>query len=241
LSKNRLIIMSTRDFKLTPLYAENFPFLIFYSFKAGSSSIIKWFLFQIGKFEEGKTAIHQYLYGNYFLQQDYRNKLLKEMFTGNKQWLKVVRNPYMRAVSSFLHVLKYQNIIDNNQKRGCSFKEFLYYLKKLNIKTVDQLFRQQYLQNEEKYMKYIHLEKFSDEIRLLEQKYQLPTSPLEEITYTWHHNADKMGIEGDFANKTLTKESFKHPLPTYNSFYDEENLRLVKEIYKDDFIYYPNL
>ncbi|EEL70043.1 hypothetical protein BW897_21370 [Bacillus cereus] len=88
---------------------------------------------------------------------------------------------------------------------------------------------------EEKVIKQnIKLENFNTIIPELEKEYGLLSSDILLLTNSTHHRAHQMIYKGNYANRDITNP--KSPsLPTYRSFYDEEALKLVSEIYNDDF------
>jgi hypothetical protein len=124
-------------------------------------------------------------------------------------------------------------------KKGLSFKQFLYHMKKIGVKNSNPHVAQQYIENEEKFIKeYIHLEKFNESIRKLEKKHKLSKAPYQKITQSKHHKAEKMINKGEYSEIVITKEMFKSGLPTFESFYDEETQSLVARLYEKDFVKY---
>ena len=238
-----------------PYYHKNFPLLLFWSERAGCTSFIKWFFYQIDLLETAVQYdpwVHNYEYQVYKNRPTYKMEILQELMSSGKETVKLVRNPYKRALSSFTiftwtpeHVWSQmrqemgQLFNKHNQlTEGFSFSQFLQYLK-LKIHVIhDGHFSPQYIAGEESYIKqYIYLENFEGGIRKLEGKYRLKHSPLEEITQSGHHFQDKMILQGSFADVRSTDSAFpKFPiLPTFSSFYNEETKTLVEDIYKQDF------
>lgn len=244
----------------TPLYNEEFPVVLLWSQKAGCTSLVKWFFFQIGLLDEAINYhpwIHNYENEVYIKKNNYNKEVKKILLNSNMEVIKLVRDPYKRAVSSFLELshegpLKIEShfaykewrrireIIynDKNSVMGISFKQYLYYLKEVgvDVDSINGHFAQQYIEGEEQFVtKYIYLEDFDNEIRELEKKYCLKTSPLIDITNSGHHRAKKMKESEDYSNVIITEETFyKENPPTYTSFYNDETLALVEEIFKKD-------
>lgn len=238
-----------------PYYHSNFPLILFWSERAGCTSFIKWFFYQIDLLQtavEYDPWVHYYEYHVFKSRPSYKNDVLLELLKAEKDTVKLVRNPYKRAVSSFTifkmtpeyiwsQIRKEMGEMFNSPEQkdtGFSFCQFLQYLKHNINKINDGHFAPQYFMGEETYIKqYIYLENFEESIRELERKYRLKHSPLEELTQSGHHLKDKMIVEGSFADVRWTDSRFpEFPFfPTFESFYNEETKMLVEEIYKKDF------
>lgn len=231
-----------------PLYEKNFPLILFWTRKSGCTTINKWFFFQIGLLEKvNKEKLgdpHGYREFIFRNEPYYTKGLHNYLLNSSKNTYKLVRNPYRRAVSSFFQTISSSwliNIFDSDLSKGLSFKQYLYHLKKLNsIETIDPHIAQQYVEGEECFIrKIIYLEKFTDEITRLEEKYNLKKSPITTITESPHHFSfgpfQKMFEKGDFSEKVLSLDHFYGKLPTFESFYDQETKELVGDIYNLDF------
>lgn len=68
----------------------------------------------------------------------------------------------------------------------------------------------------------------------MEKEYGLLSSDISLLTNSNHHRAHQMIHKGNYADDDITNPHFPS-LPTYRSFYDEEALNLVSEIFTDDF------
>ncbi|MBJ7967886.1 sulfotransferase family 2 domain-containing protein [Bacillus cereus] len=238
-----------------PHFHADFPIILFWSHRSGCTSLANWFFFQIGLYEkamEYAPFIHYYESNIYKNRNEYYEDLEVELLKLKKDTIKLVRNPYKRPVSSFLvlydnpYSLKQWEEIreyfynDKNSPKGISFKQFLYYLKDIgpNSSHLDQHFSQQYIEGEEKIIKqYIKLENFNTIIPKLEKEYGLLSSDISLLTNSSHHRAHQMIYKGNYADKDITNPQFPS-LPTYRSFYDEQAIKLVSEIFTDDFEIY---
>ncbi|HEQ3524818.1 TPA: sulfotransferase family 2 domain-containing protein [Bacillus cereus] len=235
-----------------PHFHKDFPLILFWSHRSGCTSLANWFFFQIGLYDEAMRCdpfIHYYEFQIYKNTNSYYKELEMELLSLKKETIKLVRNPYKRAVSSFLvlynnpyAVKQWEDIKeyfynDENIKRGISFKQFLYYVKDIGPKSIqlDQHFSQQYIEGEENFIKqYIKLENFNKEILNIEKKYDLLSSDILSLTKSSHHRSHQMIHQGNHAESDIMDLRFPS-LPTYRSFYDEETLKLVSEIFTDDF------
>jgi hypothetical protein len=231
-----------------PLYNKDFPLILFWTPKSGCTTFNKWFFFQIGLLEKvnevknGKP--HSYRSFVYRKEPEYSQQLTANLLETKKDTYKLVRNPYRRAVSSFLHTISHTwllRVFNSDVNKGLSFKQFLYHLKSLgsDIYQLDRHIAPQYIEGEERFIKnYIYLENFTNQIRKIEEKYGLLSSPLSQLSNSSHHFSNRMVFEGDYAEKILTKELYKGKFPTYKSFYNKETKKLVEEIFKKDFEVY---
>lgn len=193
-----------------PLYNKNLPIILFWSQKSGCTSLTKWFFFQIGLLQEAleyNPFIHIYRGQVYCSSINYKDEMKKAILSSKKDIIKLVRNPYTRAVSSFLHVLKsgtpndkdnskfhqeLEKVFERNNCRGMSFKQFLYSIEKVgsDLTSIDRHIAQQYIDGEELWVKqYIYLEDFKKYISSIENKYNLSTSPIDALVQSHHHKS----------------------------------------------------
>jgi len=239
-----------------PHYNKNFPLILFWSPKSGCTPFAKWFFFQIGilnKALEYHPWIHNYEFEVYKKQPNYNLEVLNEILNSKRKVFKLVRNPYKRAVSSFLHLIGNMEYPifrepgeirllfykDRNSNKGISFKHFLYYLRRVGPKpgVINGHFAQQYIDGEEYLIKnYIYLENFDNHISKIEESYGLVKSPLEIINKSGHYFSSRMILTGDYSKIAFAK--LNKLLPTYHSFYDKETKDLVREVFKKDFEVY---
>ncbi|HDR6388564.1 MULTISPECIES: sulfotransferase family 2 domain-containing protein [Bacillus] len=239
-----------------PHFHDEFPLILFWSQKSGCTSLANWFFYQIGLYEEAinyEPFIHNYEYDIYKNSFLYYIQVATELRLKEKQAYKLVRNPYKRAVSSFLSLLSLPHIEhpewrpirqflygDENCNKKISFKLYLYYLKSFdsNSDLINPHYAPQYIQGEEHFVtNYIYLENYSSAITKLEDQYELKKSPLDLLEKSWHHQSDYATFTGDYTDADITDPLFPR-IPTYDSFYDHETIQLVQDIFNKDFITY---
>ncbi|WP_026582963.1 sulfotransferase family 2 domain-containing protein [Bacillus sp. J33] len=241
-----------------PNYNVDFPIILFWSQKSGCTTLLKWFFFQLGLLDEAQKYnpwIHYYEEEVYKSSQTYKQEVIDCILTEKKETMKLVRNPYKRAVSQFLILASTKGMPywekewekireffynDKNSKRGITFKQFLIYIRDYPG-VIDDHFKPQYMDGEELFVKnYIYLESFTSEISAIERKYKLKKSNLSKLTYSSHHLKKSMILDGKFSNLEITNETFSEnrKLPTYDSFYNNETTNLVNSIFKNDFMVY---
>ncbi len=258
------IVRELIKYKRTPLFNEDFPLVLLWSQKAGCTTLSRWFFYQIGLLDKAlqyHSSIHVYKNAVYYQQKDYVDNLTKSISNPKKDTIRLVRNPYKRAVSSYLTIASYcyskkllktklnedwsriYNLYYNNTPpyKGISFKQFLYYLEKVgvNLDTVDGHIAKQHCSGEESFVtNYIKIENFTSEIRNIEKRYNLSKSP-NTLLKSPNTFSPKMTLNGNHSELILTsKQLINGPLPNYESFYDREAIQLCNEIFKDDFSFY---
>jgi hypothetical protein len=244
--KNREILITKLITPILPFYEKEFPLLLFWSPKSGCTTLIKWFFFQIGLLQKAidyNPSVHLYRVDIYEKQENYKLKIIEQLMGDKKDVYKLVRNPYSRAVSSFLATSTNGAILNQiapGLHNGLSFKKFLYIIKDIGVKKdlIDVHIAQQYVEEEELFIQnYVHLEHFTTSIRNIEKKYNLLESPIQNIIKSPHHRAQQMTDYGKqtFAEVNMSLKTLYGVLPEYKNFYDEETRDLVREIFKKDF------
>lgn len=88
-----------------PLYHPDFPLILYWSQKAGCTTVLKWFFAQTGLLETAAAFnpwLHEYELKVYKAQPGYRDAVRRALRSGAYRVVKVVRDPAMRAPSAFL-------------------------------------------------------------------------------------------------------------------------------------------
>lgn len=150
--------------------------------------------------------------------------------------IKFVRNPYSRAVSSYLHVMKNIRSFNIFNREDMSFYTFLLNLEKqkyssdtnyndhYNLQMIDS-------EKENTFHHIIKVENLEEEIKNLNKRYHINLNH----NFTSNHHIIKNRID---INISSTKYSQILKIPYYNNFYDEKTKNLVDKIYNDDIIRY---
>lgn len=210
----------------------NYKFIIDWTPKAGCSVICKIFFEYMDILEEAlkySSWIHNYRekyyyakYGRVNNTQLLSNKIIK---------IKFVRNPYSRAVSSFLHVMKTKlKKLFNNE--DMSFYTFLLNLKRKKYPS-NSHYNLQMINSEKKntFNHIIKIENLEKEIKNLNKRFNLNLN--YDFTSTHHIIKERINID-----VSSVKFSQILKIPNYNNFYDKKTKVLVDEIYKADIIRY---
>lgn len=250
-----------------PLHDPGFPLVLLFTEKAGCTSLTKWFLFHVGLLDEAVRHhrwVHRYRTEVLNRQPGYAAAAASLIRSGAKPVVKLVRNPYNRAASSFLHTLRnsslrhgdgwQRELIATARRRAgkpaaavpaLSFRDFLRFVAVSGTERsqINGHIARQYLAGEEAYIgRIIRLERLFEDIRGLEREYGLPESPLEALSESGHHRspARRRRAGACRADVEFTAHQVRRGrrLPAYDSFYDEECRRLVREAFAADFAAY---
>jgi hypothetical protein len=156
-----------------------------------------------------------------------------ELKSDNFIKIKYVRNPYDRAVSSYIHCCKHPEILLGKHKdKNPTFKDFL------NLIVTNKIHDDHYeIQNsfpEIKYDEIIKIENLESETKRLNEKYDIK---LKCDFNSSHHVKKKNKIDNFFNIPVSDVKKYLHKnkeLPTYDSFYNDETKEIVYQIYKTD-------
>jgi hypothetical protein len=151
--------------------------------------------------------------------------------------LKFVRNPFNRAVSSYIHCCKFPFLLDEFAETNPSFNDFLILLhsKQLGINCGGGHYR---IQNWNKNIEYDHIiqiENINDHIKEINKLYNLNL----DSEFSSGHHVEKSNYITRFGYTSRTdvlnyfENNFQHS-PVYESYYSDENYQLVSSIYSDD-------
>ncbi|MDQ0187630.1 sulfotransferase family 2 domain-containing protein [Cytobacillus sp. FSL W7-1323] len=230
-----------------PLFSTNFPYVLLWVPKNGCTIVNKWFMYHIGAAGDlsqlNVEMTHNYREFVLRKRSGYDVELKEELINGEKPIVKIVRNPYRRAVSSFYHALSGDWLIKqlgSTVLEGMSFTSYLLKLKSFgeSIHELDKHIAPQYTIGEEQTpIHYVRLENLQHELMDLERIAGLKASPMNEIARSSHHFSSRMKLEGDYANRVISFV-YDEDLPTVNSLLNEETKALVEEIFAVDLHFY---
>ena len=236
--------------KTLPLILPDKKICLFVNEKAGCTFATKWFFFQLGILEkalEYNDWIHKYRYDVYYKSDHYRLSFLS-IFSKNYIRMKLVRSPYQRAVSSYIHAIRtrYANrelseflhrAIDD--KNTFSFEEYLAYLEQTGVRKCNPHHRVQTekaeLSGSLKIDRLIWLEDSMPEFRRMEDEYGLITSDLSSLSQSIHHRKRVNDEEFCGDRKFFQRE---RNFSQFQSFYNDKLKEKVANLYASDFKQY---
>jgi hypothetical protein len=250
------------DGRLLPLQQPGFPVAVCWSAKSGCTTVLKWFLTQNGLLDEALAYndwIHAYRQDKLFAAKSYKlqcERLLKQTHK-NTLIIRVIRDPASRAVSSFLHFLRYEHdrerwpdaieltrwkaAVGLAGQQGLSFQQFLLYVaaQQVNHRLIDPHFRPQYdAQQDARVDTYVRLEDLAAGLRSVEDRCGLPHMDLDDLSRSPHHNPATSNHgwptrASQFpADRTTLRELGTPPV---QAFLDAETKVLVRTAYWTDY------
>jgi hypothetical protein len=237
--------------KPTPLFSQDLHLALFWSAKAGCTFATKWFFYQSGLLEAAYLYhrwIHRYRLEVFYESQDYELHLDK-ILDPETQVIKVVRNPYSRAVSSYIHAVRYSYEYKRiskflnrevNKNEGFSFVEFLNYLESIDLSDCNRHHQQQlHIAEKEGIIKpryIIHLENSQEAIQELEIQLDLRRSEFHKLLHSKHHSLreDDTFFCGDF-QFCSSPGSQNKSFPKTRVFYNKNLQDKVFQLYRLDF------
>ena len=202
--------------------------------------------------------IHNYSQDKWFASSDYLRECEKLFKNGDRQTaiIKVIRDPATRAVSSFLHFLRYgypapafapavlkhwKSAVGIEHQAGLSFRQFLIYIIDVQLKgsQLDPHCHPQYdSQQDPRVDTYIRLEGLTAGLRAIEERFGLPHVDVRQMSISDHHNSstrdhiwpgNAAGVPAD--QSTLAELG----TPSANAFLDLETRVLIRTAYRTDY------
>jgi hypothetical protein len=255
------------DGSLLPLQQPGFPVVVCWSAKSGCTTVLKWFLAQTGLLDEALAYgdwIHVYRQDKLFNSMGYalQCESLFKSSCHNTVIIKVIRDPASRAVSSFLHFLRYEHDLEHwpnagdltrwkgdvglAEQQGLSFQQFLMYVaaQQVSREWTDPHFRPQYNEQQDSRVDtYLRLEDLSAGLRSIEDRCGLPHVDVEKLSSSPHHNpatADH-GWPVPVAEFPVDRSLQKLGTPPAQAFLDAKTRLLIRRAYWTDYQAYGHL
>jgi hypothetical protein len=232
-------------------------FALIWSAKAGCTQALLWFLAQCDLLRA--AAYYSYWPHNFREQVLYRSETyqswLADCDPAELRWVRVIRDPFKRAVSSYRHILL--TTYEDSQigahlgrpvtsASGYSFREFLSYIKTKNLASCDVHYCQQY-SSIEKYVSpiVINIDRVDIVCALYElgNIFNLPRLSRYEVRFLRDeamrvaklHNAPRNGRGAvDASNQRFSAEMGLDAWPDYLEFATDETREAVSSLYATD-------
>lgn len=238
-----------------PHYHPTFPLILLWSPKAGCTTFAKWFYYQIGQLDialRHSRWIHDYEFTVYKRVPNYAGTVLHELQQRRRPVIKLVRNPYRRAVSSFFALVMRDSGLFQQERaailshpaaarlpgQGVTFRKYLTYLLHAgaDASQVNSHFARQYIAGEEHYIdRFIRLERLGEELRDIERVYGLRRSDVAALSESLHHLSPRMRTTGFYADADIRLGFDASAYPAVSGFYDEGTRALVRHVFRQDF------
>lgn len=234
-----------------PLIDSQDRFILYITAKAGCTFATKWFFEQQGLLDEAigySKWIHDYRRQVYYQKPGYMEDLERALYKRVRS-IKLVRCPFQRAVSSYLHCARYKNyhglissFLDRNVdcNNTFTFEEFVEFLSSININTCNPHYRIQTweheISNRLNFYRVIKLEDSIEEFKNIEKEMGLIQTNLLQLSTSYHHfkkEVQKGSYCGNFYFNEMTKS-----IPHYSCFYNDSTMGKIGQIYDEDFTTY---
>ena len=237
-----------------PLFLEKKDVAVMWSAKAGCTFAVKWFLLQRGELEQAlaySSWIHDYRTQVYRKSEAYQAGVHRAEY-GKFRYLKLVRNPFARAVSSYLHMVRtvgdhtfhapFNEFLgrDIEGTDGATFSDFCNFLLATDTARCDVHYRRQAHPMEVDGLidldHVIHLENLAAELAPVARHYGLKDYSVDELSAS-HHNTRRDQSEA-FVGDQVFRRTEEDVYPDFRAFYNDELTGKVRQIYSQDFARY---
>ena len=242
-----------------PLFSKNLKLVLFLSAKAGFTFSVKWFFAQLGLLQDA-LAYHYWVH-NYRMEIYYKSQ---EHLSGLRQFchepgaytvVKLTREPYARAVSSYIHtnasVFENKNLgaflqRDLAARTGerFSFHEYIDWLETRDLRNCNIHHKVQTHAAERASVvnpqHLIDLAEAPEGFKQIEKQLGLQATDVDAFRSSHHHTQRDTGHDGSFCGDSLFDFRFdKHnnrlTVPPVAAFYSEDLRRRVSSLYAEDF------
>jgi len=233
-----------------PLISKELRLALLFSAKSGCTFAVKWFFEQMGLLTAAQHYdpwIHRYREKVFNESTTYRLEFM-HLLDETTRVLRVVREPYSRCVSSFLHAVRYGYEDDDlgrflgrriDRKNGFSFREWIDYLESIDLRRCDVHHR---LQAHELELlgvvipdRIVRLEDGRDEFRRVEEEWGLRSVDLDKFRSSIHHTERASQAEFSGDQRFAMTPQDKGGIPPTAAFYDDELRTRVAALYAEDF------
>jgi len=247
--KNHYRLLASNLVVLPLIFPEK-KLCLFFSAKSGCTFATKWFFFQLGLLNEALDYhhwVHNYRIDIYYKQKEYLANL-NSVLSPDYLRIKLVRSPYQRAVSSYIHAIRTRYATEDlsrflqrdvSDEKKFTFEEFIDYLEATGVKNCNPHHRVQ-LENLEadgllQFDKIIKLEESFPAFLQLEQELGLKSSDLGSFAQSQHHrNRD---ASDEYCGNKLYKRS-DQTFGQFRAFYNDSLKEKIANLYMCDFEQY---
>jgi hypothetical protein len=217
--------------------------LLDWSAKAGCTVAVKMLLRYQGLLEEAEKGtgwVHNYRIRVYYAAHGVATR--RDLVDPDLVKIKVVRNPYDRAVSSYITVARdlAKEFADavGTEESDLSFRQFLALLERIDLSACNPHYRKQVRPYEEEDVRFdaiVHLERLGEDLSELTRRHGIPLDPTG-LTSDHHFRRSDRVMPGaaDAPWSVLTETT----IPAYASFYDADTRQRVEALYGADFAHY---
>jgi len=250
------------------LQQPDFPVAVCWSAKSGCSTILKWFLAHNGMLDEAlaysprlrkkNILVHRYRIEQLYEQPNYASECERVLKHRRREIeiIKVIRDPALRAVSSFLHFLRnsdegewsvssvvaqWKVLAGIERQQGLSFRQFLMCVTWQQLKGFPleiHIGPQYHPQQDPSVDTVIRLEDLATELTELEDRLGLAHVDVRQLSESFHHN--KATGSHAWPNRAADYPADRNTLdelgtPPPQNFLDPETRLLIRTAYWTDY------
>jgi hypothetical protein len=237
-----------------PLIHPGRRFIVVFSAKSACTNVLIWFLTQLGHARAARDFHiwpHEYRTTVYYYSRLYREAFQSDL--SEFKVIRVVRDPFERAASSFRHVLRY-DVVDGAINRrvgrrsmtrdGLSFSEFLSFLDRTDLRTCDPHLAIQHHPVEDKlkvsYLINVSRENLFERLNQIEAELELKPTSLQKDRWvkalrTHNRPQDELDESADIYTRRLTREqATAGPWPSTHALLTDEARARIAKLYATD-------
>ena len=225
---------------------------VIWSAKSACTTVLLWYLWHRNLLQVAHAYDswpHQFRNRMLYADEAYRT-WASQMDVGSWSWLRVIRDPYNRAVSSYRHALangyesqKMSRRLKRPPEAGYSFEEFLDYLLRIDITICNLHHKQQCHPLEELVApsRVINVDKVDlmQSLAEIDAGLATPQEPVEALhaavaaINSWHH-ARSSSVDRDVSTVVLTQSDARGEWPPYSCFLNESTRAKIAKVYAVD-------
>jgi len=231
-------------------FVESADLAVMWSPKAACTTVITWAFQHNGLLKEALAFspwIHRYRLRDYQKTERYLDRL-RHLNAHSRYVVKVVRNPFERAVSSYVHAFRHdyedtalremlQRPVDRQQR--FSFREFVRLLERSNLNRCNPHHRVQSTPLERHVLfgltphRTIKIEDGLEQaLGEIERQFNLPRTDFDDPVFRSHHHTSRATTAELAADRT---DLWEPVLPPASAFYDDDLVARVAQLYAEDF------
>lgn len=218
-------------------YIPSQKIILIWQARAACSSVMKMYFKELNlltnEYLEPRTRIH-HLRQTHAHKESYKKKKLEALKDKNTKYIQFTVNPYRRAVSSYIHLMKTNYIKNDKENLNISFEDYINNLYNNKYKVdIHHNKQYSYLAAKNK-IDYIKMEYFNKIKKKFNKKYNLNFNLIEHKAY---NNNSRKNVEEikDFIGKKKWNEIKQNYPNKYHYFYNTKIKSKVYQLYEDDF------
>jgi hypothetical protein len=240
-----------------PLLNPRWKFAVLWSRKSACTATLIWFINTLGRSAEARASglrPHNWRVQVHQRSQEWRDSM-QAFRRGGWKVLRVIRDPYARAISIYRHVLRDRleadriaSFLGRDLRQGYSFTEFLSFLDSRDLQSLNpHVWTQKTALEEEVHPdRVVNISKADlfAELNTFERYLGIPVTDFETLTWLKEfetpRQVTRIAFDGDVSGVPLTRifAEDQREWPANEAFLNDETRRMIEKIYEVDFLAY---